>query len=450
VAGTAELGNSTAIANLTFLDKSANVRIGGTNPSDRNLISGNGVGIHLSSSFANALVQGNYLGTDRGGTTALQNANFGILIFSSGGHKIGGTAAGAGNLISGNGQWGIQIGDPYAGIVIQGNLIGTNATGDAVIPNPEGIRVNAASTDSGGRVLIGGTAAGAGNVISGNVGGLFLDNRFQPGGAGNTVQGNFIGTDRTGTLDLHNSNFGVILDGTNHTLGGPEPGAANVIAFTTGSQNQAGVEVGGLGNSILTNSIFAKGGKGIMFLGGAPNSPFLTSASGTSIAGTLNSTASTTSEGLDAAIATDRANYRLVAAGPDGRLGTRDDRRIRLGSASYDPVTRTVTLGPVERLRLRAAFGLTVRGTAPGGLRSALGNLLDGDNDGRAGGHFTGLINQSMLAGPASALKAGPGAASARRPAPSPHIHIPRGPRLLLDYSRAPRAAHGSGRRGLG
>ena len=76
---------------------------------------------------------------------------------------IGGTTAAARNVISGNGNGGIEIGGNAN--VVQGNFIGTNAAGTAAVPNRAEYRSSdSASTDN----LIGGTAAGAGNLISGN------------------------------------------------------------------------------------------------------------------------------------------------------------------------------------------------------------------------------------------------------------------------------------------
>ena len=72
---------------------------------------------------------------------------------------------------------------------------------------------------------IGGATAAAHNVISGNAVGI----QFMDGAAANTVVGNFIGTDVTGTKPLPN-NGGVINDSINNIIGGSEPGAGNVIS----------------------------------------------------------------------------------------------------------------------------------------------------------------------------------------------------------------------------
>src|SRR5262249_3705391 len=117
---------------------------------------------------------------------------------------------------------------------------------------------------------------------------------------GNAVQGNYIGTDKTGTAPLGTA-IGIRLDGTNNnTIGGTTAGAGNTIAYNT---NYGILVYSGTGNSFLGNSIFSNGGSGI-FLNSANNAnnnqafPVLTgvssSSSGTTITGTLQSVASTT------------------------------------------------------------------------------------------------------------------------------------------------------------
>ena len=175
-AGTAAVGNTNGImvgpANI-------DVVIGGTAPGAGNLISGNGNGILAN--FGGFILQGNKIGTDVTGTAAIPNQT-GVQAY--GGGLIGGTAAGAGNLISGNSAKGINGGN----FLIQGNLIGTDASGGVALGNYIGIEINAST--------IGGTAAGARNVISGN-----QDIGINDGGQ-DIIQGNYIGTDATGEIGL--------------------------------------------------------------------------------------------------------------------------------------------------------------------------------------------------------------------------------------------------------
>src|SRR5205823_10058508 len=111
--------------------------------------------------------KGNFIGTDVAGTGMVPNIN-GVAAFpQTGATTIGGTAPGAGNLISGN-TVGILGGEAF-GLVIQGNRIGTDIAGTSALGNSIGIEM-----DNGGGHTIGGTDPGAGNLISGNTTGVDL------------------------------------------------------------------------------------------------------------------------------------------------------------------------------------------------------------------------------------------------------------------------------------
>lgn len=320
--GTLDLGNGDDGLEIG----SDNNIIGGATTAERNLISGNADdGIDLNSEASGNQILGNYVGTTRTGLAALGNGDNGIQVGGSG-NTIGGTSAGAGNVISGNGNCGITITEATAtGNVVQGNLIGTNATGSAAIANGvDGILIDVNAANN----TIGGTTTAARNIISGNVDdGIELDR----GATGNVIQGNFIGTDITGTLDLGNQSDGVLVNAstTNNSIGGTVTGASNTIAFNDG----IGVDLlntAGTGNSVLGNSIHSNGALGID-LGGngvtandagdgdtGPNNlqnfPVLNSAvrngSQMTVAGVLNSAAGTAFRvEFFASAAADGSNY---------------------------------------------------------------------------------------------------------------------------------------------
>ena len=95
-------------------------------------------GILLSGGGGNH-IEGNYIGTDVTGTLALGNQYNGIAIEASSNNTIGGTGAGAGNVIAGNGQDGIEVNG--TGNAIQGNYIGVGADGSTALGNKgNGIR----------------------------------------------------------------------------------------------------------------------------------------------------------------------------------------------------------------------------------------------------------------------------------------------------------------------
>jgi hypothetical protein len=204
--------------------------IGGTNALQRNVLSGNsqyGVFITDSNTTGNVIL-GNYIGTDASGSNALANGLSGVFIGNNAsGNTVGGTTSTARNILSGNSQYGvIMISNTTANVVL-GNYIGTDAGGGQAVSNILG---GVYLADGAIGNTIGGTNAGAGNVISGNLGnGILLrgSNVFN-----NVVQGNFIGTDATGTNALPNTVAGVTVDtgSSSNLIGGTVAGARNVIS----------------------------------------------------------------------------------------------------------------------------------------------------------------------------------------------------------------------------
>lgn len=229
---------------------SSGTRVGGTSAGARNLISGQaGTGVAIETSNGNT-IEGNYIGTNAGGTAPVANG-FGVQLAQASSNTIGGTTSGARNVISGNGSEAIRANSNVNGNTIEGNYIGTTASGVGALGNGVGVDFYGSDTNN----IIGGTSSTTRNVISGNgADGVGL---FNPGTNANTVEGNYIGTDSTGSAPIPNSGPGVdiITGASNNLIGGTAPAAANRIAY-----NSTGVAVDGsatLGNSILGNSIFA-------------------------------------------------------------------------------------------------------------------------------------------------------------------------------------------------
>jgi len=137
-----------------------------------------------------------------------------------------------------------------SGNVIRGNYIGTNVGGTVALGNG-----NAVLIDNVANNTIGGTTPAARNVMSGNnANGILI---LGGSATGNVVQGNYIGTDVTGTVDLGNtfSGVGILNSASGNTIGGTAPGAGNVISGngTVG----VGCGAGGVptGNQVLGNFI---------------------------------------------------------------------------------------------------------------------------------------------------------------------------------------------------
>lgn len=214
-----------------------------------------GAGIALRDGGGN-IVEGNFIGTDASGETALGNG-VGISIISSLFNRIGGVDSAARNVISGNSFSGVLAsGDINR---IEGNLIGTNITGDAAVANGVGIFLQSGSSGN----HIGGADDQMRNVISGNnTYGVKIE------GDSNRVQSNFIGTAAIGIADPASAlgnGTGVFINGSQNIVGASPASTEGVtdgnhIAFNTG----AGIVIAnGSGNRISENSILSNAKLGI-------------------------------------------------------------------------------------------------------------------------------------------------------------------------------------------
>ena len=164
------------------------------------------------------------------------------------------------------------------GNTIQGNYLGTNAAGSASSQNgQQGVFVNGSPNN-----LIGGTTAAQRNVMSGNgLRGILVDGA---GATGNTVSGNFIGTNAAGTGAVANA-IGVYVNGAgSNTFGGTAAGAANVISGNT----QIGlyfVAAGSTGNFAQGNVIGLNAAASAPLANGTQGIEFTTNASNNTIGG---------------------------------------------------------------------------------------------------------------------------------------------------------------------
>ncbi len=221
-------------SNVSLTNGAHGNTIGGTTPAARNILSGNDTtGIFVAdAATTNNIVTGNYIGTDRTGTMAVGNNYAGVIIANGAhGNVIGGTNAGAGNVISGNDS-GITMSDTGTNQNrVEGNYIGLDPTGTLPVPNEStGVTLFSGVQQNS----IGGTAPGAGNVISGNGedGVVIVDENT----SGNIVAGNLIGLDVVGTSERPNGGSGVYIFGGAHDniVGGTSAGARNFLSGNDG------------------------------------------------------------------------------------------------------------------------------------------------------------------------------------------------------------------------
>ena len=198
-----------------------------------------------------ALVTGNFIGVDPVGTLGFGSQTGIHYAATDLTTVIGGTAPADRNLISGNGGNGIELAS--SGVTIQGNLIGTDPTGMFSLNGGFGYGIAGQLFTPGSGATVGGTAPGAGNVISGvHIG---IATRF--GAATWLIRGNRIGIDAAGTGPVRNT-LGIDLSGNGTIIGGTSPGEANEIAY-----NAIGVYVNNGNNDIRGNSIHDNEGLGI-------------------------------------------------------------------------------------------------------------------------------------------------------------------------------------------
>ncbi len=266
--------------------------IGGNTAALRNIVSGNNhIGIRLASCDSN-IVAGNYVGVDRTGTYALRNYD-GISVEGTSKYNIiGSYTAGGRNLVSGNVAYGIPVfGAGCDNNTIIGNYIGTDISGSFAIPNTYGVLFD----DGAGYNLLGGRKTGAGNLLSGNSGyGVFIYNNSTNS---DTVTGNLIGTNASGTNAVPNTN-GVVIDGipkyhivdSNVVSGNIQQG---IVIHATGTdynritRNKIGTDISGnnaipngldgirigegpqhnmIGGAFMGNTIAFNGGNGITIM----------------------------------------------------------------------------------------------------------------------------------------------------------------------------------------
>jgi hypothetical protein len=396
-----------------------NGRIGGTTPAARNLLATTGTGTLLQSSFApnnGSVIQGNLFCTDKTGLVPIGSAtvsHYGIVLSGGGGAgntsnmTIGGLTPAAGNVFACATD--LRLTNMSA-VAVQGNKFGVDPSGTRGISRGIGTGIYVEGGDN--TVVIGGTAAGAGNVIGSHLTGI-----ASFGGHDTVIQGNFIGTDSTATIDLGNVREGIYFQtASNNTIGGTGAGEANAILYNRGG----GVRASSLsGHSIRGNRIFANHGItpattspsiGIDLVGtagpdandacdadtgpnGRQNFPILASAvpegGGTRVIGTLDSVASSMFT-LDFYASPVCRSRRRAQAQADQYLGSTNVSTNASCTASFNvllptpttagqPVTATATAadGSTSELTPELIFSSTpIAGDSAGGTEITIQGML--------------------------------------------------------------------------
>ena len=315
--GQVAVGNG--IAGILISDSPGNV-VG-----PENLVSGNGTtsegaGIWIDGPGSTGnRVFGNRVGTDLAGEAALPNSIIGLLINEASGNTIGGsTPAGPANLVSGNTEIGVMLaGLGATANTVDGNLIGTDATGTRAIGNGSRAAGAGVYIENAPGNLIGGSTPGTGNLISGN--GFDGVQVFGPGSIGNVLQGNKVGTDLAGTARLGNGDFGLLINGSPGTRIVANVVAANamsgIVVSGPGTPNtliQANTIGQGVGGRAMGNGAF-----GILIINDAPPPTLVNNVD---LHNTLGPIRDTTLAPTSAPTAGTKAHVVKVKAKPKGHL----------------------------------------------------------------------------------------------------------------------------------
>jgi len=243
---------------------------------------GAGDGIQIKGNFIGTAPDG--VSVPRGIGVARQN--FGIFILGGVGHQIGGADPADRNLVSGNNfeegnaeGTGIAVGETVDDIptaTILGNVVGVDKNLTVSLPNGGGINTSTGTQP----IQIGGSGPGEGNIVSGNASlGIYATTR----GALITIRGNIVGTDGGATRNLGNRAGGIVVS-TGHdmegaVIGGIGPGEANVIAYNGGRPGfySSGVAILSFTSNRVTvrgNRIFGNASRGFApDAAPAPNDP---------------------------------------------------------------------------------------------------------------------------------------------------------------------------------
>ncbi|HZY84043.1 MAG TPA: PKD domain-containing protein, partial [Gemmataceae bacterium] len=317
------------------------------------------------------VVQGCYVGTSPAGAAA-GNGYDGVVVLGPGSLL-------AGNVVSGNGRYGIDL-MGAAKTVVQGDYVGTNAAGGAALPN-----------GAGGVALLSGAAANvvANNVVSGNGGpGLLLSGA---GTLGNGVYANRVGTDAAGKAALANAGPGVNLaaGASYNVVGGSAAALRNVVSGNAGD----GVQLSGAGTSanvVAGNYVglnaagaaaLANGGDGVLVQGGASgNGVYGNAASGNRSAGV---------ELRGAGASGNVVAGNLLGSDAAGAAAVPNQVGAEIDAGAAGNVVGGSTAGSANVLSGNTLFGVLITG---GGTS---GNVVSGDYVGTKAGGAGALGNGS-------------------------------------------------------
>jgi len=265
--GLIPLGNAAAGLYLS----APGTRVGGTSVADRNVISGNGgSGITIGPLGERSKIIGNYIGVDATGTNALGNGMSGIMISASHNNDIGGMDAKQRNVISGNGDHGIEVVGVSTNNRILHNAIGLSYSFSTPIGNAgDGMHFRVGGNGGSRGNMVGELAAP--NYIGANTGhGIYMDSETNT-----TIHGNFIG--HNGSVVYGNGSNGVLL---------VRGSSIHMLGNHIGGNHQHGVYAANVPLCELSNNLIGLGANNAVF-SNASHGVYLQNAHNTLVAGNV-------------------------------------------------------------------------------------------------------------------------------------------------------------------
>jgi len=231
--------------------------IGGSNPYQSNIISGNdSIGIAINNCNTNSIL-GNRIGSNTSGSGALGNNLIGVFVNGGNGNVVGTSAPGEGNLITSNGEIGLILDGNPSATQIMGNFIGVDSGAVSVFPlisNSVGLFIKNTTNVN----VVGGSNAGEGNYFASNAYQIAIENSSDQ-----SIEGNVIGINKVGTSYLGNQFTGngvYIKNSSNISVGNTTAGSKNKIGnqengiYIDNSTN-CNVQNNYLGNDLTGNSV---------------------------------------------------------------------------------------------------------------------------------------------------------------------------------------------------
>ncbi len=396
--GTGTIGNAGAGIKI-FNGASANLigtnGDGTSDPLERNVIAGNaGDGVVIRASNNNTL-GGNYIGTTINGTAPLANAGNGVLVeLDAAGNTIGGPI---GNLISGNSLDGITLHLAHNNIVA-GNLVGTDATGNAPLPNEQnGIFVTWGASNN----TIGGNSSER-NIISGHNGsGIAIDGA----GPDNWIAGNYVGLGASGSLAVSNFKGITINNASGQIIGTNSDGIDDGLEgnVVTGNVSR-GIEIAGNSEwNVIAGNLVGTGPDGLTRVGSQSYGVTLGGNSQNNLVGTDGNGNSDFFERnviagasgnevtlVGAGVIGNRVAGNVIGIGGDGKtLVPNADRGVSIEGGASNNLIGTNSDGQ----------GDSVEGNVIGGM-TQMGILITASNDNRVSGNLIGTDESGLVAKP--------------------------------------------------